>query len=70
MPLIILQNWMIINIPSSSGFDFDGNDAISLYFNNEIIERFGIYLVGDQGSFNFSGGSWLFGENVGGRHVG
>ena len=69
----------IINIPSSSGFDFDGNDAVSLYFNNEIIERFGhphingngtawdysnswAYKDSSLGSFNFSGGSWLFGD--------
>ncbi len=69
----------IINIPSSSGFDFDGNDAISLYFNNEIIERFGhtdidgsgtawdytntwAYKDQNQGTFDFSGGSWLFGD--------
>ena len=69
----------IINIPTNSGFDFDGNDAISLYFNNEIIERFGhphingngtawdysnswAYKDSSLGSFNFSGGSWLFGD--------
>ena len=69
----------IINIPTNSGFDFDGNDAISLYFNNEIIERFGhpdidgsgtawdytntwAYKDQNQGSFDFSGGSWLFGD--------
>ena len=69
----------IINIPSSSGFDFDGNDAVSLYFNNEIIERFGqpdidgsgtawdytntwAYKDQNQGTFDFSGGSWLFGD--------
>lgn len=69
----------IINLPTNSGFDFDGNDAISLYFNNEIIERFGhpdidgsgtawdytntwAYKDQNQGSFNFSGGSWIFGD--------
>jgi len=69
----------IINIPTNSGFDFDGNDAISLYFNNEIIERFGhpdidgsgtawdytntwAYKDQNQGTFDFSGGSWLFGD--------